>query len=433
MPKRPRSYSQAPYSEGKGFVFVGDVKRPIQDVVDFINNTLRREGFAKAIGNRDAVTEFKQCDNIKRWRLQTETLDLAEQICYLNKIYFEDVILHIRHDRHSRPPRFSCWNEYHWHKYHRNCPTVDMQVFATCRKDIQGDRLALGLVKRMKDFGLAKGDPEVAAIRAWRAISPRTFILEMLSSEKASHLCYLNLIRIENTQVLLERPKYWHGPEPEFKSFYDYLKAKTQQAKSKGREQQKQGKQRRAKKKIPKVQEVIEIVDSDDDETDNYAQQVRENNRLKADLKVRKENARLKTVYAKLLRSNCSKMKLNKNLKKEIIALTNRVARKDRRLSDLRKTETELVEMLVVKEQQVLDIHRDWQKQESMLNEKNEEVEILNEEIQGLQHHLHNVTDSVEEEKRERKKMEDVLIQCEERTKKIVSVKIQDTSTLFDV
>jgi hypothetical protein len=29
--------------------------------------------------------------------------------------------------------------------------------------------------------------------------------------------------------------------------------------------------------------------------------------------------------------------------------------------------------------------------------------------------------------------MEDVLIQCEERTKKFVSVKIQDTSTLFDV
>lgn len=99
----------------------------IEDCVVFINNVMREEGLV--VG--DAVVGFLTTRNQSSCLLEIANTDLVEKVCYLNGIFCCNRPLMIRPCIPSSNHRkFSCWNEYHRHKYQRNDPVVEKSIQA---------------------------------------------------------------------------------------------------------------------------------------------------------------------------------------------------------------------------------------------------------------------------------------------------------------
>jgi hypothetical protein len=434
MSKRPapsspqtKSSSRSPSSRKRGSprssktVFVGEIGVPIQTVVGFVNDIMRKEGFSQPIDNANAVIQFRSSGE-NCWCLDMVTEELAEKVCYLNKINYRDNLLRVHRDRYDaayKPPRFSCWNEYYLTRYGENDPIVDVQIFAHCDLRVEGPNLVKHLNKKMKDYDLCADDN---AIKGYREIPPKSFLLQMASPQQAEHICYLNNICIENTAVTLQRPCDWSGPKAEYGSLLEFLRARSDK-RSKKREPKKQS--------IPSLEEAaIEILDdSDDDEVivlyDN-----------KEEVALQKEKKHLKAVLVTLVKSTETKAKETASLETEVASVEKQLSVSNGEVAGLQKKASSLKSDVESAQQQLIAVHQSWQEQMTDLSDKNQQIESLTSQAKELRKHTQNVTETLLDERKERRLAQEFLAQvqarCEEAKCNLTSVKVK-CDDRFDV
>jgi chromosome segregation ATPase len=199
----------------------------IHGIVTFINEVMRNEGFVEStrIENTNAIVRYLQASK-GNYNLEVATDQLAEQMCFLDGINFKHHRLRLMRHQACPPPRFSCWNEYHLHRYGKNDPQTDrlVMVYADLRHDqstLTGSVLVYALNQNMIELGLCKED----AVKTWRSIpsKKKLFILEMKSPRQAEHVCYLNFIPIQDSEIGIRRVSDWRGPRPTFRCYNDFM------------------------------------------------------------------------------------------------------------------------------------------------------------------------------------------------------------------
>jgi hypothetical protein len=434
MSKRPapsspqtKSSSRSPSSRKRrsprssNFVFIGEIGVPIQTVVDFLNDVMRKEGFSQPIDNADAVIQFRpKGENC--WCLDMATEELAEQVCYLNKMNYRDNIFRIHRNRYDaayKPPRFSCWNEYYLTRYGENDPIVDVQIFGHCDTRVEGPNLVKHLNKKMKDWDLCV---DGNAIKGYLEIPPKSFLLQMASPQQAEHMCYLNNIRIENTAVSLQRPCDWSGPKAEYGSLLEFLRARSDNTR----------KQREQKIESTPSLEVatIEILDdSDDDEV--IVLYVN-----KEEVALQKENKHLKAVLVTLVKSTATKSKQTASLETEVASVEKQLSVSDGEVAGLQKKGSSLKSDVESAQQQLIAVHQSWQEQVVDLADKNQQIESLTSQAKELRKHTQNVAETLLEERKERMLAQEFLAhlqaRCEEAKCNLTSVKVK-CDDRFDV
>jgi hypothetical protein len=403
-------------------VFVGEIGVPIQTVVGFVNDTMRKEGFSQHIDNADAVMQYRRKGE-NCWCLDMVTEELAEKVCYLNKINYRDNLLRVHRDRYDvayKPPRFACWNEYYLTRYGENDPIVDIQIFAhCCDLRVEGPNLVKHLNKKMKDYDLCADDN---AIKGYREIPPKSFLLQMTSPQQAEHMCYLNKICIENTAVALQRPCDWSGPKAEYGSLLEFLRARSDNS-SKQREQNKQS--------TPFLEEAeIGILDDSDDDEVIVLYDTKE------EVALQKESKHLKAVLVTLVKSTATKAKETAGLETEVASVEKQLSVSNGEVAGLQKKGSCLKSDVESAQEQLIAVHQSWQEQVADLSEKNQQIESLTAQAKELRKHTHNVTETLLEERKERRLAQEFLAQvqarCEEAKCNLASVNVK-CDDRFDV
>eukprot|EP00980_Cylindrotheca_fusiformis_P002538 scaffold596_cov87-Cylindrotheca_fusiformis.AAC.8 len=352
-------------------VYVGEIGIPIGIIVNFINETMRKERFCQSIDNRNAVVNVLERSRNCCFRLEMATVELAEKVCYLNRIEFHHKLLRISRNRHYYamvPPRYACWNDYHVATYGVNDPMIDVQIFAHCdHHNIDDDDNATYLVEflnqKMKQYDLCRPQQK-NAIKRSRPIAMRTILLEMESPELAEKICYLNNIpndRDDTSVIRLQRPEDWSGLAPKYDSFLEFLRDRRSLA--------------------AQNEATIEILDDDDDDDvvvlyDN-----------KEELALEAENKRLKAVLAALSKSTEKKQEEIKGLETEVTNVKDQLSSCDNEVATLQDESKNIKSQYIGLQTQLNAVHASWQEQAIDLAARNKEIEELKGKVADLQKH----------------------------------------------
>ena len=209
-------------------IYISTVYGSVQmsEVVNFMNDIMRQEGFAESINNEDCIVNFGQCKSMNHYWLGIATEQLVNYVCWLNGIFFRGTQLTVRRhiDATGDKPKFSCWNEYHLHRYGTNDSAVETHVHTYIddkKFPISGDNLVIFFNKKLSQLGFTQ-----KAIDGFYATGPGSFVMTCKSTQDAECLLYLNQIYLEGTtrRVYLRRPKEWEGPSPKFSNYTELMK-----------------------------------------------------------------------------------------------------------------------------------------------------------------------------------------------------------------
>jgi hypothetical protein len=199
-----------------------------QDVADFIESVLRKEGLVlrdECILRHHSMQE--ECCHC----LEMATSGLAEKACYLNGLFFQKACLRIQRSKHHGPtPKFSSWNEYYLYRYGKNSPDTYKWLHVvvkggsgTCDPAL-GDRLRKFLNQNMSQHLLCAGDAIISLFSISRGKNHYSFFVEMVSPLLTELLCYFDQISFENSMVQIRRLHGWEGPKPKYQNFRDFKK-----------------------------------------------------------------------------------------------------------------------------------------------------------------------------------------------------------------
>lgn len=395
-------------------MFVGEIGVPILDVVGFVNKVMRKEGFSQSIGNEDAILNFTRFAE-NSYRLVMANEEVAEKVCYLNKMNYRDNLLRISLGRgntwSSRPPRFLSWNEYYLTRYGVNDPIVAVQIFAHCEQRVEGPSLVAYLNQKLAEYELCHHD----AIKGFREIASRSFILQMQSPQVADRICYLNNISVGSTVVHLQRPQDWSGPQAKYSGLLEFLRARSEEKRIRN-----QGNQTHDP---PEEHEMIEILDDSDDDDVVVLYDNKEEIALQA------EKDRLKAVLGTLTKSTQAKDQEAITLSAEVASLEKQLAVCDADVAVLQEESKNINDQVDTTNRNLLAVHTSWQEQVAELQEKSQQIEELKSQVRELRVHSRNVTSTLIEERDEKRLMQGILAEVQTRyneaKRNIDSVKCQ--------
>jgi hypothetical protein len=138
-----------------------------------------------------------------------------------------------------------------------------------------------------------------------------------------------------------------------------------------------------------------------------------ENIRLKERIPLENENKRLKHEVEALSKSNLEKVERECEVRKQLSTLKDRLSAREQEVAVLEKGNSDLASDLATAQQQLNDVHKSWQEQVSELSLKQIEIDGLNRQVQELQNQSQNDTESLLEERNEKKLATDRIHQLQ--------------------
>lgn len=152
-----------------------------------------------------------------QWTLDALTEDVADKLCYLNKINFKNstIMLKRHHEYTGSPPKFTVFQNFMKDRYPK------IQVILRQQPPTNDCVSLLAFINAtMKQFGLC----EENSVDCWEESGPGEWTLDAASEATAEKLCYLHLISLENSTIMLKRHYDYKGPAPKFSTYNDFVK-----------------------------------------------------------------------------------------------------------------------------------------------------------------------------------------------------------------
>ena len=258
--------------------------------------------------------------------------------------------------------------------------------------------------EKLEEYGLSSGGRD-SIINVWYANLPsHEYALRMSSPELAERIMYLNGMPIDRNgsryHLVVKRPPNYNGPRPRYSSFDEFMNTKNP-SKISGR----------GNKKVD-IHEKQGATSSPPSKITTLTAIREENKRLKEQIAQEKENKLLKEEISKLSSSNVSRVEEAKRLKTKIEEERKKLSARDAQVSQLENDIVILdkkLDRVNHENHNVLNVK--WQEQCSEISAMDEQIDLLKAEFEDLQRQSQKATDSLLEERKERKAIEERIKQ----------------------